>query len=249
MGKYLRRYGSDFAKKKRFEENEVISKIAFLSQNIVTLTDQENMELSKLQNRLDEMYRTKAEGAFIRSRQRWLEHGEQNSSYFFKLERHNSSHNTIHRLKIDGQISDSPKKIAQFCADFYKDLYSSYFDYDATTCFFDSLPSFCKINGADRNMCDLPLGLEEVTEAINCLKLNKSPGVDGLSSEFYKLFAKQLAPFLLQVFRESILKGSLPPSLTQGLITLLPKPKKYVLCLDNWRPICLLNNDYKINFC
>ena len=34
--------------------------------------------------------------------------------------------------------------------------------------------------------------------------------------------------------------------MSQGLITLIPKPKKKVLFIDNWCPICLLNNDYKI---
>lgn len=33
---------------------------------------------------------------------------------------------------------------------------------------------------------------------------------------------------------------------TQGLITLIPKPKKDLLLIENYRPICLLNNDYKI---
>ncbi len=34
---------------------------------------------------------------------------------------------------------------------------------------------------------------------------------------------------------------SLPPTLTQSLITLIPKPKKDLLLIDNWRPISLLN--------
>lgn len=34
--------------------------------------------------------------------------------------------------------------------------------------------------------------------------------------------------------------------MSQRLIPLIPKPKKEVLLIDNWRPICLLNNDYKI---
>ena len=40
--------------------------------------------------------------------------------------------------------------------------------------------------------------------------------------------------------------GSLPPLLTQGLIPLIPKPNKDPLFIDNWRPISLLNIDYKI---
>uniref|UniRef100_I3KX85 Reverse transcriptase domain-containing protein n=1 Tax=Oreochromis niloticus TaxID=8128 RepID=I3KX85_ORENI len=41
-------------------------------------------------------------------------------------------------------------------------------------------------------------------------------------------------------------RGALPPTLCQGLITLIPKPGKDPLLLDNWRPISLLNNDYKM---
>lgn len=52
--------------------------------------------------------------------------------------------------------------------------------------------------------------------------------------------------FLFKVFQESIATGCLPPKLTQGLTTLIPKPRRSILFIDNWRPICLLNNDYKI---
>lgn len=86
----------------------------------------------------------------------------------------------------------------------------------------------------------------EVADAIKHLKINKSPGTDGLTAEFYKQFADSLAPFLLEVFKESMDRGALPPTLCQGLITLIPKPGKDPLLLDNWRPISLLNNDYKI---
>ena len=55
-----------------------------------------------------------------------------------------------------------------------------------------------------------------------------------------------MAPFLLQVFNESLSTNTLPWSMTQGLITLIPKPHKDLLYIDNWRPICLLNNDYKM---
>lgn len=65
-------------------------------------------------------------------------------------------------------------------------------------------------------------------------------------AEFYITFAEQLAPFLLHMFTESIESGTLPPSLSQGLLTLIPKPNKDSLLIDNWRPICLLNNDYKL---
>ncbi len=51
------------------------------------------------------------------------------------------------------------------------------------------------------------------------------------------------------MFPESIQPENLPPSLTQGLLTLIPKPKKDTSLIDNWRPICLLNYDCKILVC
>lgn len=55
-----------------------------------------------------------------------------------------------------------------------------------------------------------------------------------------------MAPFLIAAFEEAIDKGELPPTLQQGLIKLIPKPKKDKLSIENWRPISLLNNDAKI---
>lgn len=40
--------------------------------------------------------------------------------------------------------------------------------------------------------------------------------------------------------------GRLPPSMSQGLITLIPKPGKDSMCIENWRPITLINNDAKL---
>ncbi len=73
-------------------------------------------------------------------------------------------------------------------------------------------------------MCDQEISLDEVLHCINKLKDNKSPGNDGLISELYKYFQRELSQFLLAVFREAIQQGYLPNSLRQGLITLLPKP-------------------------
>jgi hypothetical protein len=68
VSKYLRKYGSNIAKTRR-EEEKVIIKITCLSQRFPAgLSGEEKMELIELQNKLDNIYRLKAEGAFIRSR-------------------------------------------------------------------------------------------------------------------------------------------------------------------------------------
>ncbi len=51
---------------------------------------------------------------------------------------------------------------------------------------------------------------------------------------------------LLDAFMECIKKGELTESVRQGLIVLIPKPEKDFLYLENWRPISLINSDYKL---
>lgn len=56
------------------------------------------------------------------------------------------------------------------------------------------------------------------------------------------VIVNDLASFLLQMSNESLSNQCRPPTLTQGLITLISKPKKDLLFLDNWHPISSFNN-------
>ena len=42
--------------------------------------------------------------------------------------------------------------------------------------------------------------LDEIVKAINAYKNNKSPGNDGITAEFYKHFANELALILVEVY-------------------------------------------------
>ncbi len=75
--------------------------------------------------------------------------------------------------------------------------------------------------------------IEELDSAIQNLKLNKSPGPDGLTAHFYKFFWNDIR-LLFDAFVESIEVGSLGPTMNQGLITLTPKPDKDMRYMDNF---------------
>ncbi len=74
----------------------------------------------------------------------------------------------------------------------------------------------------------------------------KTPGGDGLTSEFYHCFADILIPLLLQLYRECFELGHMTDSMHSGLISLLYKGKGLRLERPNWRPLTMLNGDYKI---
>lgn len=87
--------------------------------------------------------------------------------------------------------------------------------------------------------------IEEITKAIQESQPNKSPASDGLTSEFYKTFADILAPILLKVYR-NMEEKEVSESMATGIITILYKNKGSQLKLENYRPLSLLNTDYKI---
>ena len=74
----------------------------------------------------------------------------------------------------------------------------------------------------------------------------KSPGSDGLPAEFYKLFWEDIKQFLLSALNFAHAKDCLSIMQRRGLITLVPKKNKPANLLKNWRPITLVNCDYKI---
>ena len=51
------------------------------------------------------------------------------------------------------------------------------------------------INAEDFKICDGKLTIEECTSAINMMKLNKTPGLDGLTVEFYLTFWDKIKCF------------------------------------------------------
>ena len=55
---------------------------------------------------------------------------------------------------------------------------------------------------------------------------NKSPGSDGLPAEFYKLFWKEIHPYLLNALNYAYRNGILSVAQRRGLIILIPKKSK-----------------------
>ncbi len=80
---------------------------------------------------------------------------------------------------------------------------------------------------------------------IKKLQTGKAPGSDGLTADFYKHFAKTIAPILVIIYNVAFETGSLTSSQKLAIITLIFK-KGDIRMVGNYRPISLTNCDYKI---
>ncbi len=150
-------------------------------------------------------------------------------------------------LCINNSICEDPKLISEFVSSFYEKLYQSDFNYDVCKAFTDNIQNVIPlINNDFKNLCDSDLKREELQIALRRMKKGKSPGPDGLSIEFYQHFWYILEEPLFLMFNDCIKKKELATTMKQGLISLIPKPDKDPLEIDNWRPITLLNTDYKL---
>lgn len=66
----------------------------------------------------------------------------------------------------------------------------------------------------------------EMQNAISRLKANKSPGLDGFPSEWYRNFTSELTPILLQTCNIVLLEGGIQPSWREAIISVIPKEGK-----------------------
>ena len=75
---------------------------------------------------------------------------------------------------------------------------------------------------------------------------NKSPGLDGLTVEFYTQFGDILKTSFHKVVKSIQNENQLSRSMRRGIISLFYKKKGDKRNLKKFRPISLLNADYKI---
>ena len=77
-----------------------------------------------------------------------------------------------------------------------------------------------------QELCDGVLTLNECFKVLNTFQNNKTPGIDGLTVEFYKQFWNLFGVGLVDSLNTDYLKGELSNSQKQRVITLILKKGK-----------------------
>ena len=115
---------------------------------------------------------------------------------------------------------------------------------------FDILPPMLRgLPSVPQQVADslhVPPSPEEVKAALQSMKRGTAPGPDGFPVEFYLTFWNEIGAAFTAVIRRCFEDGVFPSSFRDGRIVLIPKGDASPLSPEDWRPITLLNVDYKI---
>ena len=228
-----------------WERVATINRLSLLKRRLAAGCQSVKTEIGELETYLNQLFARQLEGSKIRSRVRWLEEGESPSRFFLRLENERYAKTFVSSVfNTSGSEVFSPPEIMEAHTTFYSDLFSrANIDLGAQRDLFSHVTT--RLSDSERTSCEGPLTLAEASEALRRSNRNKSPGIDGLTVEFYAQFWDRLGELLVDVFNQGLERGDLPESMKASVTRLVHK-KDDKRDLKNWRPISLLNVDYKI---
>ena len=163
---------------------------------------------------------------------------------FFQKEAHSAKSKTVRNITHNNQSYTSPADILTCFKSFYENLYSEEpVDSSLNSLFLSDLP---QVDSSDNEYLKKKITKDEILTALKDMKPHKSPGSDGLSCSFYLKFFHILGDALCNVINLAFDKGELSDSQKLSYITLICKDETRSDEMKCYRPISLLNIDYKI---
>ena len=223
------KYGSRKKKEKDKLEKQLTTEIENLNKTMNNTVNNATINLLKQQidskkSELNSLIDKTIDGYILRSKAQIIEEGEKNSKFFASLEKKKAESKIISRLNIKGTIITDQKDILNEEKSYYENLFSKKDLKNTSYNFFDN--NVEKLDEIEQHMCDGLLTEHELATALKDMKNQKSPGSDGLTTEFYKLFWNDIKQFYINSINYSYQNGELTELQKQSIISLIPKSDK-----------------------
>lgn len=264
IGEQARKFERDEYRKKRNHEETLHRKL----KNVSVQLDEVNMhsntnedddreevltnllsERESICREIKELELSRANKTITRSNANWALNGERPTKYFMNLQKIRSKTKNITELIDDsGRSTTDPKGILDMEKRFFEKLYlqktsENLIDLAQLGLHQEGIP---QITDLDKQRLERPLSSEELKSALNQLNRNKCPGTDGITVEVYHMFWEDIQDLFCACIHQCIREGHFTTEQQRGVISLIPKKDADRRFVRNWRPITLLNTDYKI---
>lgn len=201
------------------------------------------VEIKKFRALIVENQRQLLNGYKIRSKDSKVIHNEHTSLYHIIKEAKNFRKKNICEIQVQGEVYREENEVIRKVEEYFLRLYS-----DEAHRSQNIMPNNLgekKLSSPSNDILNTDITIDELEDIIKNHTKNKSPGPDGLPAEFYSHFWNLIRDDLLIIMNEINRCTPVPESFKLGMIVLVPKTSKPVELAD-YRPISLLNEDYKI---
>ncbi|GJU19992.1 RNA-directed DNA polymerase, eukaryota [Tanacetum coccineum] len=196
---------------------------------------------SSLLNELHEINSVNASELSQKAKIRWSIEGDENSNFFHGIINKKRAQLAIRGILVNGTWTSEPSIVKNEFFHHFNKQFSS--PTTAGYCFDFDFPirlDSDQVDDLEREVSD-----EEIKAAVWDCGVNKTPGPDGFSFEFFRKYWNIIGSDIIQAVKEFFDKGSFPRGCNSSFIALIPKIQdaKFV---KNYRPISLIGSIYKI---
>lgn len=206
-------------------------------------------EIRQIRNEINDLSTQDTRKKLMFLKQKYYESGSKSMKILAWRLKKKIAENTVTKIKdpTTKKLTNKLSEIHKSFEVFYKSLYTKVHggkDNEIDS-FLNSLdlPALTE-NQNEKMIADITE--KELKKAISLLKTNKSPGSDGYTAEWYKELKSELLPILLPTLNWILKKAQTPPSWREAIITAIPKEGKDKTECGSFRPISVLNIDYRI---
>ena len=203
-------------------------------------------QVDVLQNELDDIFQELNYEAFRFKTAKTYYESNRCTKFYFQSKR--VSHDSVKSLEnAAGDRIYSQKDILQECQTYYKHLYSQPNLGDnkrLTNKFLNRIPRNA-LSQTGYDLLNKPMTMDEVFEALKDMKKDSVPGEDGLTVNFYLTFWDDIKDLLFCSYQFAYEINHMSITQRRGIIRLLPKSNRNLMLVSSWRPITLLNVDFK----
>ncbi|KAG7541754.1 Endonuclease/exonuclease/phosphatase superfamily [Arabidopsis thaliana x Arabidopsis arenosa] len=190
-----------------------------------------------------------AEESFLRqkSRLRWCDEGDSNTSFFHKSVKAHQANNRICSLKndLDERVTDKTL-LKEMVVTYYQQLLGTKNTsvHPLSTERIRELNSFRCSADLGRRLSAIPTP-EEITSTVFSLPRNKAPGPDGFTVDFFITSWGTVGPSLIEAVIDFFKTGKLLKQVNATILALIPKTVTSEK-LSEFRPISCCNTIYKV---
>ncbi|KAL6586355.1 hypothetical protein OROMI_001343 [Orobanche minor] len=210
-----------------FDENPSVSNLILLKRENANLTLTLAME--------EDFWKQK-------SNVQWTVEGERNSRFFHHIVKKKRQKNSIHTIRLDGNVSTDPKEISNSAVAYFKNSFdednSCRVDFDPTI-----IPSII-MSEMNMHLCDHPTS-SDIRICVFDIDGDSCAGPDGYNAKFFQVCWDIIGGDVCEAVWDFFSRSQLPRAFCTTSIFLIPKNSNPQSWKD-FRPISLCNTTYKI---